>query len=78
MAKYQVYLHAIASATVTVEADSLDEARELAYEELPGGLCYQCSGGQFSDYSMEIGDFQLDAEEEYNGKLYPNAELVED
>jgi hypothetical protein len=78
MAKYRVFMHAIADATVSVEADSLDEARELAYEELPGSLCYQCAGGQFSNYSMDLGDFELDTEEEFNGKLYPNAELVED
>jgi hypothetical protein len=77
MAKYRVYLHATASITVVVDAESADEARELAYEELPGGLCFQCSGYKEA-WSMDLGDFELDTEEEYNGKLYPNAELVED
>jgi hypothetical protein len=78
MAKYRVYLHATVSATVTVEADSLDEARELAYDELPGSLCHQCANDQFSNYSMEIGEFDLDTEETYGDNFYPNAELVED
>ena len=29
--------------TVEVEAESRDEAEELAYEHLPGSLCHQCT-----------------------------------
>jgi hypothetical protein len=44
MSKYRLYFNASASASVTVEADDLESAIEQAYDELPAGVCAQCSG----------------------------------
>jgi hypothetical protein len=54
MSTYNLYYQAAASVAVTVEADSLDDAIELGYDELPGGLCHQCAG------HYDIGDLQFD------------------
>lgn len=70
MAKYNVHFVTSASFTATVEADSEEEAEELAYKEIPG-LCWQCS-------VVDLGDFELAEGGEFNGKLYPAIELVEE
>lgn len=49
MEKYRVYLVTEASASVTVEADSEEEAIEKAFENAPYS-CHQCP---------EIGDWTL-------------------
>lgn len=65
MAKYQVRFSAPVEVSVEVEIpDGLDadEAREVAieaaYEDLPGGLCTQCSGYKRS-WSRDIGYYEL-------------------
>ncbi len=65
MTKYRVDLTAYASLTITVEVDDdldEDEAREAAiekaFEEQPGGLCFQCSGYRQS-WSLDIGDYEV-------------------
>lgn len=56
MNTYSVIFTTGASSVVTVEADSPEEARELADEQFdPPTLCAQCSGwGQ--DSNLELGD----------------------
>lgn len=41
--KYHVIFEVYASTTVTVEADSEEQARELASQEVHVSLCHQCS-----------------------------------
>lgn len=43
MATYRIFFITTASTSVEVEADSLEEAIELAYDELPRSLCHQCA-----------------------------------
>lgn len=52
MPKYDVHMSSTANATVTVEADSPEQAEEVA--EFPS-ICAQCSGWG-RDHSLEIGD----------------------
>ena len=61
--KYRVPLVSRAFATVTVEADSEDEAIDAAFNgELPW-LCGQCTGwGQ--DWSLELTDWEGDDDAE--------------
>ena len=59
MPKYRVALNARVSLSVTVEADNEDEARDAAYEKIPGGLCAQCSGWG-REYSMDLEEFDVD------------------
>jgi hypothetical protein len=70
MAKYHVHFQTSASLTVTVEADSSEEAEELAYEEIPS-LCWQCG-------DIDLGDFEVEPDQEFRGVKYPGIELVED
>ncbi len=62
MPRYHVNLYTTASATVTVEADSKEEAIELAFEEAPYS-CHQCP---------EIGDWNLASE------MWPGSSKAED
>lgn len=41
--KYHVIFEVYASTTVTVEADSEEQARDKAYKEVGPSLCHQCS-----------------------------------
>lgn len=62
MTKYRLFFSQTAGAYATVEADSLDDAIERAYDELPSGVCAQCSGwGRNSGISLD-GDWILDEE----------------
>ncbi len=63
MPKYAVPMEAVASTIVYVEADSPDEAREMA-QEFPS-ICARCSGWGSSenDTGIEIGDW-YDTDEE--------------
>lgn len=54
--KYTIHFDGYASASVEVEADSLEEAQELAYDKMPPTLCHHCSGGYHGDASLELGD----------------------
>lgn len=54
MTTYRVFLSTDATAIITVEADSPEDAAELAGEDTPY-LCAQC-GGWGSGPSLELGD----------------------
>lgn len=63
MAQYRIYFRQSASASVEVEADSFEEAVDLAYEELPGGVCAQCSGWNQS-WSLDLdGEWDVNESE---------------
>jgi hypothetical protein len=55
--RYRVELRATLYAFVTVEADSEDEAIDMAYDEAPGEICAQCSGWG-REYSIDQDDWQ--------------------
>jgi hypothetical protein len=77
MPKYRVAMHTGASLFIVVEANDETEAADIAYEEIPGGVCAQCSGwGQ--KWSLDLGDLEIDEDEEFNGTLYKGVEPVED
>lgn len=42
--KYRVYFTGTADLTVTVDVNDPEAAIEQAYDEMPSGLCAQCSG----------------------------------
>ena len=44
MAVYDVYFEAVASTHIRVEADSKEDAIDLAYEKDMPDICAQCSG----------------------------------
>lgn len=55
MAKYRVYYSTSVSVGVTVEAADEDEAMDKGFDEIPSGVCAQCSGwGQ--PWELELGD----------------------
>lgn len=57
MPKYNVTLVTSASTTVTVEADSPEQAREAAQEADLPTLCHQCTGGYRSGSpELVLGD----------------------
>lgn len=51
--KYKVEFRGTATTTVTVEADDPEDARDKAWEELPGGLCIHCSGFAEASYNED-------------------------
>lgn len=55
MATYRVILKTGAYAYITVEADSKEEAADLAFEHVPY-ICAQCSGWGREDSSLELGE----------------------
>lgn len=67
-AEYQIWFTATAATMVTVEADSLDEAIDTAYEHLPY-ICAQCAGwGATTNTGTDLGDWEVDdkaAQEDY-------------
>lgn len=44
MSTYKIFFSTTASSVVTVEADDLESAIDLAYDELPRDVCAQCGG----------------------------------
>lgn len=69
MPKYTVYFTQTASASVTIEAPSRDEAEEAAYQEVPGSLCASCSGWG-SSVGVELGgDWEVFEVEDAQGNL---------
>lgn len=61
MATYSIAFTTGASSVVAVEADSLEEAEEKAWEQLPMGLCNHCSSGTATVSGVEIsGDWDTD------------------
>lgn len=65
MTTYTVYYSTTASTSIDVEADSPEDAREVADESFEAPMiCAQCSGwGQ--DYELEIGDDWVQDESEH-------------
>jgi hypothetical protein len=84
MAKYRVMMTTTASASIVVEVpDELNEhydieekAIELAFDEAPS-ICAQCSGWG-KKYSMDLGEWDVDPDEEFDGKVYKAVELIEE
>ena len=58
MKKYRVWLEAVASFCVEVEAPDEEAAIEAAFVEAPNGVCGQCSGWN-QHWSLDISDFDL-------------------
>lgn len=57
MTAYKVYLRTVASASIDVEAESEEEAIELAFDQAPY-LCAQCSGwGRKA--GIELGEWSM-------------------
>lgn len=44
MAEYELYFNTTATAFVAIEAETLDEAIDLAMNRLPANVCAQCAG----------------------------------
>lgn len=77
MPKYRVAMHTGVSLYIEVEADNEEDAIEEAYQDSPSGVCAQCSGwGQ--KWNLDLGDFEVDEDVEFNGILYKAVELVEE
>lgn len=67
MPEYRVIFIAGADIVVKVEADDPDAALNAAEEELPGSLCFQCSGYRQA-WSRDEGDFEPWIVEDAEGK----------
>ena len=75
MAKYRVQLETIASMTIEVEAESEEEALDMAFDDAPPDVCAQCSGwGQ--EWSLELGEW--DQPRNRYGKVNMPVEKMED
>lgn len=74
MPEFRVHMSAVASFSITVEADDYDEAIEQAYQEHTPQVCAQCSGwGQ--KWSLDIGEsFETDAVEQDGKEVYDSGE----
>ncbi len=56
MPKYRVYLQTVASVSIEVEAEDKEAAIDAAFEEVPSGVCAQCSGwGQ--KWGLDLGEW---------------------
>jgi len=75
MPKYRVYYETVASVTIIVEAEDEEAAEQKAWNDIPNGVCAQCSGwGQ--PWGLDLGEWDLlDEKPEYGMKAI---ELVED
>lgn len=62
MPRYRVNYVATASCGIVVEADSPDEAYDLAEQEGTPGLCAYCAGVGQRGPGIDIGDWQPDEE----------------
>jgi hypothetical protein len=68
MSEFKVYFEGMAGMTVTVEADDVEAAIEKAYNEIPSGVCAQCSGWG-EKWSLDVPDeWALDGVADENGK----------
>lgn len=81
MNKYRIYFTGVESISVEVEADSLEEAQEAAWEEVPRGVCAQCSGYGASWSRDAAEDLEMDeATYSVDGQLVeipkPNPEVA--
>jgi hypothetical protein len=68
MPAYRVLFSQIVSITIDVEADDPEAAIEAAYEEGPGGLCFQCSGYRQSWSRDDDGELEAEAVYEQDGR----------
>lgn len=76
MPKYNVHLIETISTTVTVEADSIEDAQELAYQsdDMPGSITY----GAFGQASVdEAGDWEVASVSDTDGNELWSAENEE-
>ncbi len=55
MATYRVNYTSGAFLSIAVEADNEEDAIDKAYEEVPSGVCAQCSGWG-EKWSLDVGD----------------------
>lgn len=58
MTKFLVTLETVASTYIEVEADSKEDAVELAFDKAPG-ICAQCSGWGNPGVTLELGEFDV-------------------
>lgn len=70
MAEYKIFFTQEASTSVTVQADTLDEAIEEAYSEGQPGLCASCSGFGHGPGIDLSGDWNLDETSHYKNGEY--------
>lgn len=66
MAKYRVHFMTAASTSVEVEADSREEAVDVAFNEVHVSLCHQCAR------EVDLGEFELPS------ALFPGINNAED
>lgn len=55
MSEFMVFFEGMAGLTIRVEADDPDDAVNKAYDEMPGGVCAQCSGWG-KEWSLDVPD----------------------
>jgi hypothetical protein len=56
MSTYRIFFTTTVSASTEVEADSYEDAVDLAYDRIPRDVCAQCGGwGASPAYSLELG-----------------------
>lgn len=65
--RFTVYFNATTTISVDVEAEDAEAAIDLAYEELPGGLCIHCSGWDKS-WGRDEGEFEPDSVSDATGE----------
>lgn len=64
MSMFTLYFTNTSSSVVKVEAVDLDEAIDLAYDQLPSSICAQCSGWG-SDWNRDESDWEFEEESYY-------------
>ena len=61
MPEYKLYFTSTAGSAVTIEAESLEDAIDQAYDQLPHSLCAYCSGWNSEHPGVELNDvWELD------------------
>lgn len=63
MPTFDLYFNTTATAFVSIDADSLDEAIDLAGDRLPANVCAQCAGMAWHSDRAGIdlaGEWELD------------------
>lgn len=76
MAKWNVYGYAQITVTMTVDADSLEEALDLAQEEFPGLSNYAGNGG--TDKLVGVDDPRVSLDADSSGVTFEHAECEDD
>ena len=76
MPEFTVHLQSVTGYGIKVEAETPEDAIELAYETGPGGICAQCSGWGSKWWREEGDELELvevineDGDEVYTEKTY--------